>query len=115
MRLRADTLAPPYSVPYDFDFSGLVNASYASPNEDLGITSVRERLYRGFPRNMEEIEASLNIFREKREPLKNLVTNFEVLDSRARKDFMKYIDEFYDVIESKKTVERVFINGARTK
>jgi len=115
LRLRADTLAPPYSVPYDFDFSGLVNASYASPNEDLGITSVRERLYRGFPRNMEEIEVTLNIFREKREALKTLVTNFEVLDSRARKDFIKYMDDFYDIIESKKTVERVFINGARTK
>jgi hypothetical protein len=48
-------------------------------------------------------------------PYKNLVANFEALDSRARKDFVKYIDEFYDIIESKKSVERVFINGARTK
>ena len=52
MRPKTDSLAPPYVIPYDFDFAGLVNASYASPHEELGITSVKERLYRGFPRNM---------------------------------------------------------------
>jgi AAA family ATP:ADP antiporter len=35
-------------VPYDFDFSGLVDAAYAGPAPGLPIRSVRERLYRGF-------------------------------------------------------------------
>ena len=114
MRSRQDTLSAPYVIPYDFDFAGLVNATYASPREELGITSVRERLYRGFPRNMTEIEVTLNIFREKREEITKLVNNFEILDSRSRKDFLKYMDDFYDMIDNKKQVERVFINGART-
>ena len=115
MRPRADSLAPPYAIPYDFDFAGLVNASYATPHEELGITSVKERLYRGFPRNMTEIEATLKIFRDKREDIYKLVNNFETLDSRSRKDFLKYLDDFYDMIDNKKSVERVFITGARTK
>ena len=114
MRPKADSLAPPYPIPYDFDFAGLVNANYATPREELGITSVRERLYRGFPRNMTEIEITLKIFRDKREEINKLVNNFEILDSRSRKDFLKYVDEFYDMIDNKKAVERVFINGART-
>ena len=114
MRSKADSLAAPYPIPYDFDFAGLVNASYASPREELGITSVRERLYRGFPRNMAEIEVTLKIFNDKKEDIRNLVMNFEELDQRSRKEFMKYVDDFYDVIGNKKTVERVFINGART-
>jgi hypothetical protein len=114
MRPKADTLAPPYPIPYDFDFAGLVNASYATPREELGITSVRERLYRGFPRNMTEIEITLKIFRDKHEDINKLINNFEILDSRSRKDFLKYLDDFYDMIDNKKAVERVFINGART-
>ena len=38
-------------VPYDFDFSGLVNASYAGPPPSLPIRSVRERVFRGFCRD----------------------------------------------------------------
>src|SRR3989442_9467249 len=39
---------PLLAVPYDFDFSGAVNASYASPPEQIKIRSVRQRVYRGF-------------------------------------------------------------------
>jgi hypothetical protein len=35
-------------VPYDFDFSGLVNAPYAVPPDVLKIDSVTKRVYRGF-------------------------------------------------------------------
>ena len=35
-------------VPYDFDFSGLVDAPYATPPEGFKINSVRQRLYRGY-------------------------------------------------------------------
>ena len=33
-------------VPYDFDYSGLVDADYAVPYEGLALESVRERRYR---------------------------------------------------------------------
>ena len=35
-------------VPYDFDYSGLVNTEYAVPPEGYDIRSVRDRVYRGF-------------------------------------------------------------------
>ena len=41
-----DGLATP--VPYDFDFSGLVDAHYAAPSPILPIRSVKQRLFRGF-------------------------------------------------------------------
>jgi hypothetical protein len=37
-----------YTVPYDFDSSGLVDAQYAVPNAVLKISSNRERVFRGF-------------------------------------------------------------------
>jgi hypothetical protein len=39
--LSRDSLQKPVAVPYDFDFSGLVNATYASPAEHLPILFVR--------------------------------------------------------------------------
>ena len=35
-------------VPYDFDYSGLVNAPYSVQPDSIPINSVRERLYRGY-------------------------------------------------------------------
>jgi hypothetical protein len=37
-----------FPVPYDFDFSGAVEASYATPMPNIGIRSVRQRVYRGY-------------------------------------------------------------------
>jgi len=38
----------PDAVPYDFDWSGFVNAPYAMPHSQFGTTSVRDRVYQGF-------------------------------------------------------------------
>ncbi len=46
---------PKYSVPYDFDSSGLVNAHYAAPPEGLRVRNIRQRLYRGFCAFKDEI------------------------------------------------------------
>ena len=43
-------------MPYDFDLCGLVDASYAIVNSTLGISSVRDRKYRGFKRDESLLE-----------------------------------------------------------
>ena len=43
-----DASAIPTTVPYDFDHSGMVNAPYAHPAEELEMSSVVERRYRGY-------------------------------------------------------------------
>lgn len=113
MRLVTDSVSFPYVVPYDFDFCGVVNANYAIPNENLEIKSVTERLYRGFPRTIEEVQKALDIFRDKKEEVKNLVMNFEWLDQRSRRDVMDYLEEFYETIQDKYQVERIFVTNAR--
>src|SRR5258706_992770 len=46
--IAKDSLSVPYTVPYDFDHAGMVDAPYALPAEELWMRSVRERRYRGF-------------------------------------------------------------------
>ncbi len=111
--MRLDSLSVPYVVPYDFDFAGAINASYAAPVPELGIQSVTERVYRGFPRNMGELQMALDIFRKQKDNLLSLVKNFELLNKKERDVMYRYVAEFYKIIENKKHVQNIFINGAR--
>ena len=62
-RLISASGAPPYTtVPYDFDYSGFVDAPYAVPPEGISVSSVKARHYRGFCRhNAEALKAAADI------------------------------------------------------
>lgn len=105
--------APPYVVPYDFDYCGLVDASYAIPNEIIGTEKVTERVYRGFPRTMEEIQIQLDVFRSKKDSIFGLINSFGLLNSKIRKEMTGYLDEFFRMIEDKRAVKTAFIDKAR--
>lgn len=107
-----DTLGRPYPVPYDFDYCGLVDASYAIPDENLEIKSVRERYYRGYERTMDELEPIIAVFKEKKETIIQRINNFYLLKPYTRKTMVSYINEFYDKIEDKSDVKYNFITKA---
>lgn len=104
----------PFTVPYDFDYCGLVDASYAVPADIIGTEKVTERVYRGFPRTMEEIQATLDKFRAKKESILAVVRNFTQLSDRVRSGMIKYLEEFFRTIENKSDVKSIFIDNART-
>jgi len=110
---KNDKTAMPSVVPYDFDHSGLVNAGYATPNEILGTESVTERVYRGFPRTMEELQSTFDVFKKQKENIFSLITNFTPLKERTRKGIVEYLGEFYKTINSKSQVQSIFIDNAR--
>lgn len=110
---KNDNNAMPYVVPYDFDHSGFVNAGYALPNELLGTETVKERVYRGFPRSMEELQATFDIFKSQKENINSLIMNFTLLKERARKELVSYLEEFYKTINNKSQVQSIFIDNAR--
>lgn len=114
MRPTDNKTSPPYVVPYDFNNAGVVNAPYALPQEELGIESVRERLYRGFPRKMEELEKAIAIFLAKKEEVWALVNNCEWLSNKYKREVTGYLEDFYKVIETKSLVKYTFIDNART-
>lgn len=109
---KTDTLARPYPVPYDFDFSGFVNAPYAVPDEKAGIQNVTERFYMGFPRTMDELTLILNVFQEKKESVTLKIKEFSLLSDKAKKNMVRYIEIFYQIISDKKSIRAAFINGA---
>jgi hypothetical protein len=110
---KENTAALPYVIPYDFDYCGLVDASYAVPNEIIGTETVRERVYRGFPRTMEELQLTLDVYRKQKQNILDYVRNFTLLGDKTRRTMASYLEEFYRMIENKKQVETAFIDNAR--
>jgi len=58
---------PVWSVPYDFDQSGLVNAPHASPNPRFNLANVKRRLYRGRCLHNDFVNATVSSYQNKRE------------------------------------------------
>jgi len=101
----------PSAVPFDFDFSGIVDARYAVPDHTLPIRSVRQRLFRGrcpdqMNRQPEDYQAVVNLFQEKKEEIYSLWRNQEGLDPDRLKDTLEYLDEFYETLDRPDRVQR---------
>ena len=97
---------PLIAIPYDFDLAGFVNAPYATPDPELGIESVRQRLYRGHCINNGHVEATVARFQAARDELYALVADLEELEPTVRENIARYMDEFYETIDDPKEVER---------
>ena len=95
-----------YSVPYDFDQAGLVNAPHAGANPRFKLRSVRQRLYRGRCTNNDQLDATIARFIEKRDAILDLTSKQEGLDKSSAKSMTRYVQKFYDTIESPKLVQR---------
>lgn len=89
----------PIPVPYDFDYCGFVNASYALPGENLDIKSVTDRYYLGVCRTEEEYDRALQVLVDKKPELIQLIEEFEYLDSKTKTEALDYIHSFFDMLE----------------
>ena len=98
-----------YSIPYDFDMSGFVNAPHARPSPRLHLRNVRERLYRGRCLNNEYIPESVARFFERRDEIYALINKQEFLTNASRKSMLKFVDQFYKSVDSPKKVAKNLI------
>jgi hypothetical protein len=83
------------TVPYDFDFSGIVNASYAIPNPNYGLLSTRTRIYLGTELNNNQIKGTLEYFVSKRKALFKVVKSFKSLKFSDKRKVYSYLKDFY--------------------
>ena len=98
-------------VPYDFDYSGLVNADYAIPYEPLGLKSVRERRYVGICRSEDVFINALREFTEKKEEFYKVINDFPVIDEKSKKDMIRYLDTFYSGFDKRNSVVYDILGG----
>ncbi|MEO7965447.1 MAG: hypothetical protein ABIT38_16175, partial [Gemmatimonadaceae bacterium] len=94
-----------YILGYDFDFSGLVGAPYASPDPQLPIKNVRQRLYRGACRKVDEFAPTVARFNDKKDAILALFNEVPDLRGADLKDARGYMDEFFATISKPKSVK----------
>lgn len=92
-------------IPYDFDFSGLVNAPYAEPHPRLNMRSVRTRRYRGRCDHVELISPSVERFRAARGEIMQLIDSLSGLEERDREGVRRFVEKFYDSTDSERRIE----------
>jgi hypothetical protein len=106
IRLLDSLNAPPISVPYDFDYSGIVNAPYAEPGENLNIKSITERYFLGPCRTKEEYQKAIDVFIRKKQEIYKLVNSFPYASEKIIKNVMSYLNEFYLLLEKPRFIEQ---------
>ena len=102
-----------YTVPYDFDYSGLVDAQYAVAGKDLGISSVRERLYRGPCKTAAEFEPYFARFRAVKPAVMSLYDTIPELPQSYRNRSKSYLEEFYKTLDRPSEFKRTFVDTCK--
>jgi hypothetical protein len=102
-------------IAYDFDMAGFVDAPYSTYSETLGISSVRERVFRGYCRS-EDVTRFVRAEYIKAKP--DIMGVFDRYESYFNpKEFAgmkKYILEFFDILENEKTFSDKVLKACRT-
>src|SRR6476620_1912810 len=104
-----------YPVPYDFDYSGLVDARYAIPAKQFNITSVRDRIYRGPCRSAAELQTFFEKFNELKPKIMAIFDSVPGMDAGYRKDAQKYLEGFYSTISKPGDGKKAFIDEGNNR
>jgi hypothetical protein len=104
-----------FPIPYDFDFSGLVDAPYAGPNPAHANeqTSVRDRLYQGFCSDRIDYEALFQLFSGRREAIRELIRTQPGLWERNADEAIRFLDEFFREIGSPASARDRFLRACK--
>jgi hypothetical protein len=104
-----------YPIPYDFDYSGLVNADYAVPPQNLQaqyhLESVRTRLYRGPCLPQADLEPYFAQFRAIRNDVLAMYDALPLLKSGYRSDSKRYLDAFFHTLDHPDMAKKEFVDG----
>ena len=110
---KSENENPKYAIPYDFDASGLVNAHYAVPPDNLRVRNIRQRLYRGFCNHNDKLPQAVAKFNEKKPDIMALFKDNTHLTDKNRKNAIKYIEEFYKILNDPKRFKKEITDKCR--
>ncbi len=104
-KLLRDANGVHYPIPYDFDASGFVDASYApEPNPSFNLRSNRSRLFRGYCVEREVFEEAASRFLSVRSEIEAIAT-----DRRNA----SFVEDFFEVLSDPRDFEREIIDDCR--
>ena len=97
------------AVPFDFDFSGLVNAAYARPNAVVNLKRVTERRYIGYCKSaMQSVESSLQQISALRKEILAVAREVPVIAEKDYKKRRRFLANFFEEADDKQKLLRQF-------
>jgi hypothetical protein len=102
-------------VAYDFDFSGLADAHYSSPDPRMGIRSVRERKYRGPCRPEADVAAVAARILGKRDALFAEIAAVPGLTKRDQSSARAYLEDFFFTLSDPGRVRGALVDACEKR
>lgn len=101
------------AVPYDFDYSGIVDAEYAAPPDWAGIRTVRGRVFRGYCWPNFDWVGLFARFQNRREEIMALIPAVDGLSFRAQRNAGVHLRKFWRILGSEKLHRKGIIDECR--
>lgn len=101
----AQTLIP---LPYDFDYSGLVDAPYAVPPDGIKVRNVRDRQFRGFCAHNPQATLVAAEVAQRRSEMFAELDRLPGIDERARARARDFLDRGINDVLHPPTLSRLF-------
>jgi hypothetical protein len=100
-------------LPYDFDYSGFVGATYAVPPDNVPVSSVKKRYYRGSCSLNAAVADQARIFRAKQPEMYAALAATPGLQPASLKKAQKFLDGFFKDIADDGAVEKNILKKCR--
>jgi hypothetical protein len=100
-------------VPYDFDFSALVKAPYATPPEGLRVRDAHERYYRGHCRANARVPAAAAHILSKKDAMLALVANETRLSPGSRREIADFLNGSFALLADARRLDREVTSHCR--
>ncbi|MEM8528883.1 MAG: hypothetical protein AAGG68_29885 [Bacteroidota bacterium] len=88
------------TIPYDFDFSGLVNPPYGTANALYNLTNLRERVYLGPTGG--NLSAIIKYYHSKKDELLAIINYDKWLIEESKEVMVTYLESFYEDLDAAK-------------
>lgn len=88
------------TIPYDFDFSGLVNPPYGTANTLYNLTTMTERVYLGPTGG--NLSSIIKYFDSKKDDFREMIESNKWLLEESKETMIAYLESFYDDLNPSK-------------
>lgn len=103
-----------FPIPYDYDASGYVDASYAPiPNPAFGIRNNRDRVYRGYCVSDEIMTNAVQVYLNAQSEIESIVGESAYSSSRTLRGVQRFVDNFFENISDSARLQRYIVDDCR--
>lgn len=102
-----------YPLPYDFDSTGYVDASYAEVSAGLGQRSIKDRIYRGFCVDDAVMAANLEKLRQQQAAILAIAGDSSLVPERKAKQSVRLLERSFDIFNDERKLKREIMEACR--